>query len=79
MKAFLIGLMFLAIIVSLASALFFMMRGSAKGDGTDDSQRAHRMWLSLALRIGLSVLLFIGILLAWKLGWIRPSGIPLGS
>jgi hypothetical protein len=34
---------------------------------------------ALALRIGLSVLLFICILVAWKLGYIQPTGIPAGK
>ena len=32
---------------------------------------------ALAVRVGLSVALFLLILLAWKLGWIHPSGIPV--
>jgi hypothetical protein len=32
---------------------------------------------ALAFRIGLSVVLFISILVSWQLGWIQPSGIPL--
>lgn len=76
MKQWLFALAFLGIIGSLASALVFMMR---RGDETagqgDDPRRARRMFLSLALRVGLSVLLFLCILLAWKLGWIQPSGL----
>jgi hypothetical protein len=30
------------------------------------------------LRVGLSVLLFLCILLSYWLGWIHPTGIPLG-
>ena len=32
---------------------------------------------ALAFRVGLSILLFVCILLAWKLGYIKPTGIPL--
>jgi hypothetical protein len=32
---------------------------------------------ALALRIGLSVALFIFILIAYRLGWIQPTGLPL--
>lgn len=81
MKTFLIGMAFLAIFASLGSALFFMMRkseGEADDGSADDSMRARRMWLSLALRIGLSIALFVCILLAWEMGWIAPSGIPAG-
>ena len=30
-----------------------------------------------ALAVGLSVLLFLCILLAWKLGWVQPTGLPI--
>jgi hypothetical protein len=33
---------------------------------------------ALTVRIGLSVLLFLFILLSYKLGWIQPTGIPAG-
>ncbi|MBS0391912.1 MAG: twin transmembrane helix small protein [Proteobacteria bacterium] len=66
-----VALAFLAIIASLGSALFFMMRGSG-----DDKQRGRRMLLSLALRVGLSIALFLCLLLAWKLGFIQPTGLP---
>ncbi|HUR88846.1 MAG TPA: twin transmembrane helix small protein [Ramlibacter sp.] len=71
---FLVALAFIAIIGSLGSALFFMMRG-----GKDDKARGDRMARALAFRIGLSVLLFICILVAWKLGYIQPTGIPLSK
>jgi hypothetical protein len=29
--------------------------------------------------VGLSILLFICILLAWKLGYIQPTGLPVGQ
>jgi hypothetical protein len=32
---------------------------------------------ALALRVGLSIALFLLILLAYSLGWIQPSGVPL--
>ena len=34
---------------------------------------------ALTLRIGLSVLVFVCILVAWKLGYIQPTGIPAGG
>lgn len=76
MKQLLVGLAFVGILASLASALVFMMRGDGEGEGSD-SRRAHRMFLSLAMRVGLSVLLFICVLVAWELGWIHPSGLPI--
>jgi hypothetical protein len=33
---------------------------------------------ALAVRVGVSVALFLLILLAWKLGWITPKGLPTG-
>lgn len=72
MMKYLVALAFLAIVVSLGSALFFMMRG-----GKDDRKRGDNMARALAFRIGLSVLLFICLLVAWKLGYIQPTGIPL--
>lgn len=69
---FLIILALLAILASLGSALFFMMRKGS--DPRDDQLRSRSMFRSLALRIGLSVLLFICILLAAKLGYLHPSG-----
>ena len=71
MKYFVI-LAFLAIIASLGSALFFMMR-----DGRDGKAKTNNMARALAFRVGFSILLFVCILVAWKLGYIQPSGIPL--
>ena len=68
----LFALGFLAILASLGSALFFMMR-----TGKDDQQRGQRMAWALALRVGLSILLFVCLLVAWKMGYIRPTGVPL--
>jgi hypothetical protein len=71
MKYFVI-IAFLAIIASLGSALFFMMRG-----GQDGKDKGGHMARALAFRVGFSVLLFVCILGAWKLGYIHPTGIPL--
>ncbi|NBW53706.1 MAG: twin transmembrane helix small protein [Betaproteobacteria bacterium] len=71
---FFIALAFLGILASLATALFFMVRNKPEND---DSPKASPMAKALAFRIGISVVLFIGILLSWKMGWIHPSGIPL--
>ena len=68
----LIALGFLAILASLGTALFFMMR-----TGKNDQQRGQRMVWALALRVALSILLFLSLLLAWKLGYIQPTGVPL--
>lgn len=71
---FLVALAFIAILVSLGSALFFMMR-----DGRNGQAKTNRMASALAFRVGFSVLLFLCILLAWKMGYIQPTGIPLQS
>jgi len=71
---FFIALAFLGILASLGTALFFMVRNKPEND---DSPKASPMAKALAFRIGISVVLFIGILLSWKMGWIHPSGIPL--
>jgi len=69
---YLVILAFAAILGSLAAALFFMMRGSP-----DDKVRGGRMARALAFRVGFSILLFICVLLAWKFGYIHPTGLPL--
>ena len=73
MKALLIVIL-LAILGALASAGVFML-GSRKPtqDGPD-----RRMARALALRVGLSVTLFLIILLGWWMGWLKPTGIPTG-
>ena len=70
----LIVLAFIGIIASLGAALFFMMK-----DGTDDKPKTSNMARALAVRIGLSIFLFACILLAWRLGYIQPTGIPVGK
>ena len=71
---YLVTLAFVLILGSLAAALFFMLRG-----GESESSKTKRMANALAIRVGFSVLLFVCILLAWKLGYIQPTGIPQGS
>ena len=68
---------FAAIFASLGAALYFMLKGG-KTD-TDASPRAGRMAKALAFRIGFSVLVFICILVGWKLGYLHPTGIPAGK
>lgn len=64
---------FLAILASLGTALFFMMR---QGRANDTHAKGKHMATALAVRVGLSVVLFLCILVAWQLGWIQPSGLP---
>ncbi len=72
--SYLIAFAFVAILGSLASALYFMMK-----DGTDGKAKTSNMARALAVRVGLSVLLFLCILLAWKFGFIQPTGLPSGG
>ncbi|HEY1103637.1 MAG TPA: twin transmembrane helix small protein [Burkholderiaceae bacterium] len=69
---YLVAAAFAAIILSLGAALFFMLKGGEEGKAKNS-----KMARALAFRIGFSVLLFICMLVAWKLGYIRPTGIPL--
>ncbi|MCX7660165.1 MULTISPECIES: twin transmembrane helix small protein [Caldimonas] len=71
MKVFIV-VAFVLILASLASALVFMMR-----DGRDGKPKTNNMVRSLSLRVGLSIALFLCILLAYQLGWIQPTGVPL--
>lgn len=71
---YLVALAFLAILASLASALFFMLK-----DGTGGKAKTSSMARALAFRVGFSILLFVCILIAWKMGYIQPTGIPAGK
>jgi hypothetical protein len=71
MKA-LIVVVLVAIVVVLGSAGVAMLRRPSPGQPRD-----QRMARALALRVILSIALFVFILLAWRLGWIQPSGLPL--
>lgn len=68
---YIVVLAFLGILASLGSALFFMMR-----NGRNDKARSGRMAGALALRVALSIVLFLGLIAAWKLGYIQPTGLP---
>ncbi|HZY15112.1 MAG TPA: twin transmembrane helix small protein [Ramlibacter sp.] len=69
---YLLAVGFVAILASLGSALYFMLQ-----DGRDGKPKTNHMARALAFRVGLSILLFVCILVAWKLGYIQPRGIPL--
>jgi uncharacterized membrane protein len=61
-----VAVAFVLIIGSLASALFFLMR---------DKGRSNRTVQALATRVGLSITLFLLVLLSYKMGWIQPKGL----
>ena len=65
---------FLAIVGSLGAALYFMMQ-----DGRNGKAKTNHMARALAFRVGFSILLFVCVLGAWKLGYIQPTGIPIGK
>lgn len=60
---------FVLIIGSLASALFFLVR---------DRGRTRNTMRALGFRVGFSVALFTFILFAQYMGWIHPTGVPVG-
>lgn len=74
---YLIAMGLVLILAALASAGVFMMRDGR--DGRDGKPKTRNMMRALAVRVGLSVLLFVCILLSYWMGWIRPTGIPLGQ
>ncbi len=67
-----IAVALVAILAALALAGLFMLRGR------DGESRSGHMMKALALRVALSVLLFLAILGAYWMGWIQPTGVPLG-
>ena len=68
---------FIAILGSLAAAMFFMLKGG-ENDKQDSKTKANKMAKALAFRVGFSILLFICVLIAWRLGYIHPTGIAAG-
>lgn len=58
-------LLLLAIVASLFSGLFFLMK--------DDSSRRRTLW-ALKIRVGLSIALLVFLALAFMNGWLRPHG-----
>lgn len=65
-----IVLLFIGVVVSLASALKYLMQ---------DHSRSDRMAWALTWRIGLSVLLFVFVLVGHSLGWIQSGGLSAVS
>lgn len=66
------------VLAALGSAGLFMLRGGKPETAASDAQRDRRMARALALRVGLSIALFLFILFSWWMGWIQPSGLPVG-
>ncbi len=62
------------IIVSLLAAGLFMVKG-----GPTEQEKAKRMANALTWRIAMSVMLFLAIIFSYAMGWIQPTGIPVGA
>lgn len=63
---YLILLFFIFIVYSLGSALYYMMK---------DQGGSKRMVKALTMRIGISILLFLFLIFAFWMGWIKPTGV----
>jgi Protein of unknown function (DUF2909) len=75
---YLVIVAFVAILGSLAAALVFMMRGgSAASDDPTAAPRKNPMARALAFRVGFSILLFVIVLVSYRMGWIQPTGLPV--
>lgn len=61
-----VGLMFVLVVVSLFSGLYFLVR---------DQSNAKRTVRSLTYRIGLSISLVLLLLVSAWMGWIKPHGV----
>jgi len=59
-------LVLFAIVASLGSALYHLATG--RGDSS-------KMVRALTVRVALSVGLFLLLMIAWRLGFIRPNGV----
>lgn len=66
MKTLFVALIFIGIIGSMGSAWYFLMR---------DKGKSNRTVHALAVRVGLSITLFLLLLSAHYLGWIQPTGL----
>lgn len=62
----LIPIAFLLIIGSLFSGLFYVMK---------DKGKSNRAVYALTFRVGFSVLLFLILIISYKLGWIHPHDV----
>lgn len=62
----LIPIAFLLIIGSLLSGLFFVMK---------DKGKSNRAVYALTFRVGFSVLLFLILIISYKMGWIHPHDV----
>ncbi len=66
----LIALVLFGIVASLGKALFHMSSG-----GRDQAGHSAMMARALTVRIGLSIALFVLLMVAWYFGGIAPHGV----
>ena len=59
-------ILFLLIIISLGSGVFFLVK---------DESKSNRLVTSLTFRISLSIILFVSLLVGFMFGWIQPHGL----
>ena len=69
-----IVLFLLAAVAALATAGVLMLRRNRA-----DDPRGRMMARALAVRVGLSVAIFLLVLFGYWMGWITPTGIPVGG
>jgi hypothetical protein len=69
-----IVIVLLLVLASLGGAGLFMLR---KRDGEEGAD--NRMARALALRVGLSITVFLFVLVSWYMGWIQPTGLPVAN
>jgi flagellar basal body-associated protein FliL len=70
----LIVILLVAVLAALASAGLFMLRKRPT-----NAARSTAMARALAVRVALSIGVFLLVILAWHFGWIRPTGIPISA
>ena len=68
----LIALAFVCILGALAAAGLFMLRNGKA------AKRGSNMARALAVRVGVSIALFLFVLFSAWMGWIHPGGLPVG-
>jgi|LauGreDrversion4_2_1035121.scaffolds.fasta_scaffold1153292_2 uncharacterized metal-binding protein len=66
---------FVGILGALLLAGVFMVRGK-DSQADSNTAKSQSMMRALAIRVGISVGIFLLTLLAWLAGWIQPSGMP---
>ena len=63
-------LVMIAIVIALGSGLYFILFQKEKSD---------KAVKALTFRIGLSILLFAGLFVAFAAGWIKPHGLTISN